>query len=55
MAAAAGAVIVVLDVVVAVVVEDGGRSYFCSCSRYASAVGTAPQETSSVLVLARTS
>ena len=33
----------------------GGMSYFISCRRYASAVGTAPQHTSSVLVLARTS
>jgi len=33
----------------------GGMSYFISCSRYASAVGTAPQHTSSVLVLALTS
>ena len=34
---------------------DGGISYFCSCSKYASAVGTEPQQTSRVLVLARTS
>jgi len=33
----------------------GGRSYFCNCSRYASAVGTLPQQTSSVFVLALTS
>ena len=33
---------------------DGGMSYFCSCSKYASAVGTDPQQTSRVLVLART-
>ena len=33
----------------------GGMSYFCNCSKYASAVGTAPQHTSSVLVDALTS
>lgn len=33
----------------------GGRSYFCNCNRYASAVGTLPQHTSNVLVLALTS
>lgn len=32
----------------------GGRSYFCNCNRYASAVGTLPQHTSNVLVLALT-
>jgi len=32
----------------------GGMSYFINCRRYASAVGTAPQHTSSVLVLALT-
>jgi len=32
----------------------GGRSYFCSCSKYASAVGTPPQQTSKVFVLALT-
>lgn len=33
----------------------GGMSYFCNCSKYESAVGIAPQQTSRVLVLARTS
>ena len=36
-------------------IEEIGVSYFCSWSKYFSAVGTAPQETSSVFVLARTS
>lgn len=31
-----------------------GMSYFCSCSRYVSAVETAPQLTSREFVLART-
>ena len=36
-------------------VVAGGKSYFCSWRRYASAVGTEPQDTSRVLVLALTS
>ena len=33
---------------------DGGISYFCNWRMNASAVGTEPQETSNVFVLART-
>ena len=42
-------------VLVVAAVVAGGKSYFCSWRRYASAVGTEPHETSRVLVLARTS
>lgn len=54
-AGAAVTAVGVATVVPAAVVVDGGRSYFCSCNKYASAVGTAPQDTSRVFVLALTS
>lgn len=54
-AATAGAGGAIAAVVVVGRFWAGGRSYFWSWRRYASAVGTAPQHTSKVLVLARTS